>query len=633
MGRPEADLPGGRWEQPVGAEAAGTAAEPAEAAAAASGWAVHISFPPPCLPSPPAVPSAWRPRPRLASPPGCPRPLPYPPIHVPTRGAPGLLLPGGWALGRAAGRGPGHRGHSRPGAASAPAAAALAPGRAAAPAAASLLGHRHRGASRDSRALLPPSRRCGRCRPELRGAARASAAVARAATADPGVLHGGTQLRGAIAQQLPAGEERVPVLGWLLGDTLWNHRINNLEKAYDTPGKPLCAALCGMCPLKFSWIYPGLPRGPVRVQRAQVDLGEGKICFCCEEFQPAKCTDKENALKLFPVQPCSAVHLLLKKVLFALCALNALTTTVCLVAAALRYLQIFAARRSCSDESQISAEEVDEHRRIPDPDDFVPPVPPPSYFATYYSCTPRMNRRYRSMGGPNIIPLPHIYGARIKGVEVFCPLDPPPPYEAVVNQTDRPQASLFRMSGGSEAAASPMEQDCMTVTQDGDIPNAPGGESASTSTADSHQLQAMESGGPLQPLRTRSKSDPLLHHSVERDTKVLVAKILEQSSGNVNPDIHELVESIKSVLKCDEEHMEAAIASASVLEQIMAPGQIGPIRARRLPLRRLPGLLHLQSCGDLSTFVSAGRLRGERRPRRAAERPHSHIGVVRETVL
>lgn len=35
-------------------------------------------------------------------------------------------------------------------------------------------------------------------------------------------------------------------------------------------GKPLCAALCGVCPLKFSWIYPGLPRGPVRVQCAQV---------------------------------------------------------------------------------------------------------------------------------------------------------------------------------------------------------------------------------------------------------------------------------------------------------------------------------------------------------------------------
>lgn len=43
------------------------------------------------------------------------------------------------------------------------------------------------------------------------------------------------------------------------------------------------------------------------------------------------------------------------------------------------------------------------------------------------------------MVGPDVIPLPHIYGARIKGVEVFCPLDPPPPYEAVVSQIDQEQ--------------------------------------------------------------------------------------------------------------------------------------------------------------------------------------------------
>ncbi|XP_062936422.1 endosomal transmembrane epsin interactor 1 isoform X2 [Cynocephalus volans] len=409
-----------------------------------------------------------------------------------------------------------------------------------------------------------------------------------------------------------------------------------------------------------------------------VDLGEGKICFCCEEFQPAKCTDKENALKLFPVQPCSAVHLLLKKVLFALCALNALTTTVCLVAAALRYLQIFATRRSCIDESQISAEEVEDHGRIPDPDDFVPPAPPPSYFATFYSCTPRMNRR---MVGPDVIPLPHIYGARIKGVEVFCPLDPPPPYEAVVSQMDQEQGSSFQMPEGSEAAASLLEPVCTQVTQGGDIHNTPVEESTSMSTPSSNQALPARSRRAPQPLRTRSKSDPVLHHSEERaapvlsceaatqterrldlaavtlrrglrprasrcrprslidyksyiDTKLLVARFLEQSSCRMTPDIHELVENIKSVLKSDEEHMEEAITSASFLEQIMAPLQPGTSRAHVLPSRRQPGLLHLRSCGDLSIFAPAGRPRAGRRPRRAeAERPHSLIGVIRETVL
>ncbi|KAM6169708.1 endosomal transmembrane epsin interactor 1 [Rhynchocyon petersi] len=406
-----------------------------------------------------------------------------------------------------------------------------------------------------------------------------------------------------------------------------------------------------------------------------VDLGEGKICFCCEEFQPAKCTDKENALKLFPVQPCSAVHLLLKKVLFALCALNALTTTVCLVAAALRYLQIFATRRSCIDESHISAEEVEDHGRIPDPDDFVPPVPPPSYFATFYSCTPRTSRR---MAGSDVIPLPHIYGARIKGVEVFCPLEPPPPYEAVVSQVDQEERSSFQTPEGSEAAASPLEPVCMQATQDGNIPQTPGEESTSGSTPSSSLTRPARSWRPFPPLRTRSKSDPVLHHSEERatpvlsceaatqtegrldlaavtlrrglrsrplrsrprslidyksyiDTKLLVARFLEQSSCSMTPDIHELVENIKSVLKSDEEHMEEAITSASFLEQVMAP-QACPARAPAP--RRQPGLLHLHSCGDLSTFVPTGRPRAQRRPGRAeAERPHSLIGVVRETVL
>ncbi|KAM9100007.1 endosomal transmembrane epsin interactor 1 isoform 1-T1 [Sarcophilus harrisii] len=406
-----------------------------------------------------------------------------------------------------------------------------------------------------------------------------------------------------------------------------------------------------------------------------VDLGEGKICFCCEEFHPIKCTDKENVLKLFPVQPCSAVHLLLKKVLFALCALNALTTTVCLVAAALRYLQIFATRRPCIDESQISTEEIEGHGRIADLEDFIPPVPPPSYFATFYSYTPRMNRR---MVGVDVIPLPHIYGARIKGVEIFCPLDPPPPYEAVVNQINQEQGTSFQSPEVSEVVTGSLDPGSAQVSQDGDIPNTPGEESLALSTPDSNLAHLPSNMKALQPLRARSKSDPVLHHLTARgpvlsceaatqtevrpelapvnlrkglrtravrarphslidyksytDTKLLVAKFLEQSSCTMTPDIHELVENIKSVLKSDEEHMEEAITSASFLEQIMTPAQ--PSTLRILPCRRYPGLLHLESCGDLSTFVSAESQKVKRRvPRTDPERPHSLIGVVRETVL
>lgn len=57
------------------------------------------------------------------------------------------------------------------------------------------------------------------------------------------------------------------------------------------------------------------------------------------------------------------------------------------------------------------------------------------------------------MVGPDVIPLPHIYGARIKGVEVFCPLDPPPPYEAVVSQTDQQQVLSIEFLFGTLTAS------------------------------------------------------------------------------------------------------------------------------------------------------------------------------------
>ncbi|XP_053155355.1 endosomal transmembrane epsin interactor 1 isoform X2 [Hemicordylus capensis] len=366
-----------------------------------------------------------------------------------------------------------------------------------------------------------------------------------------------------------------------------------------------------------------------------VDVGESKFCFCCEEFLPAKCTEKENALKLYPVQSCSAVHLLLK------------------------------------EEPQVYVEEVEEQGNVSDPEDFVPPVPPPSYFATFYSCTPRMNHR---MLGSDVIPLPHIYGARIKGVEVFCPLDPPPPYEAVMSQISEEQGGTSQISGVAEAVSAPPSQDDTQVFQDGDALNS------LTRETILHPDMNSAPAGAFKPLRKRSKSDPVLRGFPPRgpvlscevatqtelkperakvilrkslrgkalrsrprslidyksyiDTKLLVAKFLEQSSCSMTPDIHELVEDIKSVLKSDEEHMEEAITSASFLEQVMTPAQPSTSRAHTLPFRRHPGLLHLESCGDVSTFTTAENRLLERRTQRTEhERPHSLIGVVRETVL
>ncbi|NWW51425.1 F1892 protein, partial [Pedionomus torquatus] len=404
-----------------------------------------------------------------------------------------------------------------------------------------------------------------------------------------------------------------------------------------------------------------------------VDMGENKICFCCEELHVTKCTEEKTVLKLYHVKSCSAAHLLLKKVLFALCALNALTTTVCLVAAALHYLQIFATRRSCIDESQ-----VEDQDQVLDPDDFVPPVPPPSYFATFYSCTPQTSCR---MLGSDVIPLPHIYGARIKGVEVFCPLDPPPPYESVWSQNNSEQVGPTHWS--LECVF--LYKGKVTLRHGKHMTGEEIPESSSRVSLSPSNASPVPAGGggrrTLSPLRKRSKSDPALHSRLLQgatlsceaatqtdvnpqlcavtlrknmrpralrgrpqslidyksytDTKRLVAWILEQSSCSMSPDIHELVENIKSVLKSDEKHMAEAITSATFLEQVvMTPAQQATSSAHVLPFRRHPGLLHRESCGDLSTFTTDEDELAERRIQRAEhERPHSLIGVVRETVL
>ena len=53
-----------------------------------------------------------------------------------------------------------------------------------------------------------------------------------------------------------------------------------------------------------------------------------------------------------------------------------------------------------------------------------------------------------------------------------------------------------------------------------------------------------------------------------KDTKILVAKFLEHSSCSLPPDVQQVVNNIKCVIKLDEKHMEEAIFSANVIDQV-----------------------------------------------------------------
>ncbi|XP_051806655.1 protein FAM189A2 isoform X5 [Acanthochromis polyacanthus] len=431
--------------------------------------------------------------------------------------------------------------------------------------------------------------------------------------------------------------------------------------------------------------------------------------------------------------------MLLLKVLFALCALSALTTAVCLMAAALRYLQIFTARTPYMDEPRATVENMEEAPQSHDPDEFVAPAPPPSYFSTFCSYTPHLSRR---MLGNSVIPLLHIYGARIKGVEVFCPLDPPPPYAAAVgssanaatqetelNQAARPPGASVQVLDMSPQMVSaspnvvqkakpqpqlhptpspplppppppPQQQQKMPalmscrkkricrsnsdpvlndlsakvwISSDAPLAHPPQTTDSSTQTSQpmlaAHTQVTLRRGknSSRTPRQPRPRPTSMVDYQSYQHTQHLVRKILEQPAvQGLAPEVQELVDSIRNVLQSDQEHMEEAVRCASYIEQVFTDSNTGPTQPKppqqprgtspqtfpHLP-EKWSCLLHLQSCGDLSSFSCAavkslehqgksetaglrGSATADSRGRSRldhSERAHSLTGVFRETVL
>lgn len=70
----------------------------------------------------------------------------------------------------------------------------------------------------------------------------------------------------------------------------------------------------------------------------------------------------------------------------------------------------------------------------------------------------------------------------------------------------------------------------------------------------------------------RPRPASMVDYQSYRDTKLLVARFLQQQSPcSLTPEVQELINSIKSVLRSDQEHMEEAVRCATFIQQVQAP--------------------------------------------------------------
>ncbi|XP_040536659.1 protein FAM189A1 isoform X6 [Gallus gallus] len=131
----------------------------------------------------------------------------------------------------------------------------------------------------------------------------------------------------------------------------------------------------------------------------------------------------------------------------------------------------------------------------------------------------------------------------------------------------------------------------------------------------------------------RSTSDPVSCSSYIEGDHCAWSPICRQhqdagSSATLETEVRHVVNSIRSVIKSDERHMEEAIFSANIIDQVITSSQLSVNTSRK----RLQEDLHLQSCGALSSPVAFLR-RSHITRSLERDRPHSLIGVCQETIL
>ncbi|NWT65976.1 F1891 protein, partial [Prunella himalayana] len=354
------------------------------------------------------------------------------------------------------------------------------------------------------------------------------------------------------------------------------------------------------------------------------------VCVCCEmQHQTSGCSNLGETLKLNPLQECNAVRLTLKDLLFSVCALNIISTIVCALATAMccmqmvssDLLQMFLPQRPHSanpdcmtphgtvlhqtldfDESlhldfphspfgalyevtinspgmlypselpppyeavigempasqvtgaaqQVSESSLGERNTTPDfstqGSSATPPLRQKKACCVDFHQPPATFQTSPCFGPANTSP-------RAAGPEAAVQL-PKPPASSIVRSSSAPvscSAATGVPVSGSHMAASACQHSLSSFL--------PTGKQRDTRKIDLH----------LKPkaFHTVSKERPhsLVDLKAYKDTKILVAKFLEHSNCNLPPEVRHVVNSIRSVIKSDERHMEEAIFSANIIDQ------------------------------------------------------------------
>ncbi|NXF95855.1 F1892 protein, partial [Eubucco bourcierii] len=446
------------------------------------------------------------------------------------------------------------------------------------------------------------------------------------------LLSSSSQLKNAC----PFWASSLIILCGILGIVIWKKPVMILANLF-----VLLSVVCVLLnSTAFILEYQGI-HFVSRVPRCDlVEVGESRICFCCEEFQPTKCRE-ESVLKLYHVKSCGFALVRLKKLLLALCVLSVFATVVSFSVAVLSLSQMVTPRTSyLVSRYKASPAANDDH--VLNPEDFTSAVPPPSYFTAVFSRTPPMSCR---VFGPNTVPLVCNYRAEMGGAEVFD--EPPPPYEAVQSQTNSEQV-CGRQTSQDLCYSGNFSNNCILYYSNKEISES--SSSVSFLLSNASLVSAGVGRRSFHPLKKWSKSDPVLHcqllqeamlcleseresegnaplHAVTpqsslrgralsgrprsldlTDTKWLVAWFTEQSCG-MGFDLCGLVENIKSAGK----HTAQAASSPSFLEQVMGPRQEAMLLdAPGLPFRWQP-CLHLERHDDLHTCTTNEDQLAERR--------------------